>query len=72
VGRKYQISFIFEQENNYGEIKGHMRQLYDFNVPQKMLLIWTMNYNHDKKKIIWKSSTVYGKIIKVEQAIFLQ
>jgi len=49
-GGKYQISFIFEQENNYGEIKGHMRQLYDFNVPQKMLLIWAMNYNHDKKK----------------------
>ncbi len=38
---KYRILCMVEHENNPGETKGHMRQFYDFNVPEKLLITWS-------------------------------
>ena len=65
---KYQIFLIFEQENNPLEIKGHTRQFYDFNTPEKILLTWTNDQYKDPKEILnWTDETInYCKNKKIK------
>ncbi len=48
----YRIEVMFQQENDPCEVKGHVREFYDFAAPNKVLLIWTGHRMRDPKAVM--------------------
>ena len=59
---EYKILVAFQQENDPSEVILHTREMYDYNMPEKVVLIWSDDTRKDIKELAEEARSIPGLV----------